>query len=133
MSEVSFFVQQNKRAILIEGVAGSGKSTLLAKQMELLRDESGKRLMLAFSRAGAEVLRDYTAKLGLMPDEKNKISTIDALAMEALKELGDERTILSSNEVVERILPALVEEVCDGFYDMDFYAPQLSDQDMWLL
>lgn len=133
MSEVSFFVQQNKRAILIEGVAGSGKSTLLAKQMELLRDESGKRLMLAFSRAGAEVLRDYTAKLGLMQDEKNKISTIDALAMEALKELGDERTILSSNEVVERILPALVEEVCDGFYDMDFYAPQLSDQDMWLL
>ena len=81
MSEVSFFVQQNKRAILIEGVAGSGKSTLLAKQMELLRDESGKRLMLAFSRAGADVLRDYTAKLGLMQDEKNKISTIDALAM----------------------------------------------------
>ena len=133
MSKVSFFTQQNKSAILIEGVAGSGKSTLLAKQMELLRDEPGKRLMLAFSRAGADVLREYTANLGLFLDQKNKISTIDALAMEALQELGDERTILSSNEVVEQILPGLVEEVCEGLYDEDFYAPQLSDQDMWLL
>lgn len=133
MSDVSFFVQQNKSAILIEGVAGSGKSTLLAQQMELLRDESGKRLMLAFSRAGADVLRDYTANLGLFLDQNNKISTIDALAMEALQELGDERAVLSSNDVVERILPDLVEEVCEGLYDLDFYAPQLSDQDLWLL
>ena len=133
MREQSFFVQHNKPAILIEGVAGSGKSTLLAKQMELLRDEAGKRLMLAFSRAGADVLRDYTANLGLYLDQNNKISTIDALAMEALQELGDERIILSSNEVVERILPNLVEEVCEGLYDLDFYAPQLSDQDLWLL
>ena len=85
MREQSFFVQHNKPAILIEGVAGSGKSTLLAKQMELLRDEAGKRLMLAFSRAGADVLRDYTANLGLYLDQNNKISTIDALAMEALQ------------------------------------------------
>ncbi|NLA52359.1 MAG: ATP-dependent helicase [Alcaligenaceae bacterium] len=133
MSDTSFFVAQNKSAILIEGVAGSGKSTLLAKQMELLRDEPGKRLMLAFSRAGAGVLRDYTANLGLYLDQNNKISTIDALAMEALQELGDERTVLSSNEVVERVLPDLVEEVCEGLYDLDFYAPQLSDQDLWLL
>lgn len=133
MSNTSFFVAQNKSAILIEGVAGSGKSTLLAKQMELLRDEPGKRLMLAFSRAGADVLRDYTANLGLYLDQNNKISTIDALAMEALQELGDERTVLSSNEVVERILPDLVEEVCEGLHDLDFYAPQLSDQDLWLL
>lgn len=133
MSDVSFFVQQNKRAILIEGVAGSGKSTLLAKQMLLHRDESGKRLMLAFSRAGADVLRQYTSNLGLHLGVDNKISTIDALAMEALQELGDERTLLSSNGVVERILPNLVEEVCEGLYDVDFYAPQLSDQDMWLL
>lgn len=133
MSEESFFVTHNKRAILIEGVAGSGKSTLLAKQMLLHRDEPGKRLMLAFSRAGAEVLRQYTAEMGLDLDEENKISTIDALALEALQELGDERSLLSSNEVVERILPNLLEEVCDGLYEMDFYAPQLSDQDMWLL
>ena len=133
MSNTSFFVAQNKSAILIEGVAGSGKSTLLAKQMELLRDEPGKRLMLAFSRAGVDVLRDYTANLGLYLDQNNKISTIDALAMEALQELGDERTVLSSNEVVERILPDLVEEVCEGLHDLDFYAPQLSDQDLWLL
>ena len=33
----------------------------------------------------------------------------------------------------ERILPDLVEEVCEGLYDLDFYAPQLSDQDLWLL
>lgn len=133
MSKQSFFVEQNKSAILIEGVAGSGKSTLLAKQMELLRDEPGKRLMLAFSRAGAEVLREYTANLGLHLDRQNKISTIDALAMEALQELGDERTVLSSNDVVERVLPSLVEEVCESLYYMDFYAPQLSDQDLWLL
>lgn len=133
MSEVSFFVQQNKRAILIEGVAGSGKSTLLAKQMLLHRDEPGKRLMLAFSRAGADVLREYTSNLGLHLGADNKISTIDALAIEALQELGDERTLLRSNEVVERVLPALVEEVCERLYDSDFYAPQLSDQDMWLL
>lgn len=133
MSDISFFVQQNKRAILIEGVAGSGKSTLLAKQMLLHRDEPGKRLMLAFSRAGADVLRDYTSRLGLDLGDKNKISTIDALAMETLQTLGDERMLLSSNEVVERILPTLVEEVCEELYDIDFYAPQLSDQDMWLL
>ncbi|MDO5666850.1 MAG: AAA family ATPase [Alcaligenaceae bacterium] len=133
MTDVSFFVQQNKRAILIEGVAGSGKSTLLAKQMLLHRDEPGKRLMLAFSRAGADVLREYTSHLGLPLDENHKISTIDALAMEALQELGDERHLLSSNEVVERILPSLVEEVCEGLYELDFIAPQLSDQDMWLL
>lgn len=133
MSDVSFFVQQNKRAILIEGVAGSGKSTLLAKQMLLHRDEAGKRLMLSFSRTGAEVLREYTGQMGLVLNDENKISTIDALAMEALHELGDERSVLSSYEVVERILPDLVEAVCDEFEVMDFYAPQLSEQDMWLL
>lgn len=133
MTDVSFFVQHNRAAILIEGVAGSGKSTALAKQMALLRDETGKRLMLAFSRTGADVLRQYTADLGLFSDKKNKISTIDALALETLHELGDERPILSSNEVIERILPDLVEEVCESLYEIDFYAPQLSDQDMWLL
>lgn len=136
MSEQSFFVQHNKAAILIEGVAGSGKSTLLAKQMALLRDEPGKRLMLAYSRAGAQVLREYTARLGLhfeTDDASNKISTIDALALEALGALGDERSLLSSQQVVEQILPTVVEAACEDLLGTDFYAPHLGSQDMWLL
>ena len=133
MIKQSFFVEQNKRAILIEGVAGSGKSTLLAKQMEILRDKKGKRLMLAFSRAGADVLTEYTAKLGLHLDDDNKITTIDALALQALRAMGDERNVLRDRQVVEQILPSLVEEVCESFIGVDFYAPQLSEQDMWLV
>ena len=133
MIKQSFFVEQNKRAILIEGVAGSGKSTLLAKQMEILRDKKGKRLMLAFSRAGADVLTEFTAKLGLHLDDDNKITTIDALALQALRAMGDERNVLRDRQVVEQILPSLVEEVCESFIGVDFYAHQYSELDMWMV
>lgn len=127
----NLFNHYPEKALLVEGVAGSGKSTLIADEARHCVP-GAPTLLMTFSRAGRDVLSAYMQKRGLVSAEQPNltISTIDGLAHQLLRRLGDERYVLGRDAVVRDLLPQLVEEACEEGFDWAFTAPQINEEHM---
>ncbi|NLY64375.1 MAG: ATP-dependent helicase [Alcaligenaceae bacterium] len=127
----NLFNHYPEKALLVEGVAGSGKSTLIAEEARHCV-AGAPTLLMTFSRAGRDVLGGYMASRGLVSAEQPNltITTIDGLAHQLLRRLGDERYVLSRDAVIRELLPQLVEEACEEGFDEAFTAPQINEEHM---